>query len=69
MSTKIGRTKLKDISEKYDAIITGSDQVWNLALTDADLAYVLEFTSDNTRKLSYAASLGPEKIELCCSKN
>lgn len=23
MSTKIGRTKLKDISEKYDAIITG----------------------------------------------
>lgn len=64
MSTKIGRTKLKDISEKYDAIITGSDQVWNLALTDADLAYVLEFTSDNTRKLSYAASLGPEKIEL-----
>ena len=30
--------------EKYDAVICGSDQVWNPSCTEGDLSYFLPFT-------------------------
>jgi len=47
----------------YDAIITGSDQVWNLSISGEDTAYLLDFAGDDVKKISYAASLGPIEIE------
>lgn len=42
---------------EYDAFVTGSDQVWNLRLTEGDFNYYLEFASDQKR-FSYAGSFG-----------
>lgn len=47
----------------YSCIITGSDQVWNLAISGCDTTYLLDFADDRTKKVSYAASLGPIEIE------
>lgn len=52
---------------KYDQLVVGSDQVWNVNMFDFDNAYFL--TNYNGYKISYAASLGgteqinvPEKL-------
>lgn len=54
--------ELKKECKKYNNVITGSDQVWNLACTENDDAYFLPFISDEQKKISYAASLGYSKI-------
>lgn len=43
----------------FDAIVVGSDQIWNLAAIDSSLAYFIDF-ADNVIKISYAPSLGPD---------
>lgn len=50
-------TLIKDVVEGYDALITGSDQVWNIKCIDADDAYFLNFT-DSIKKYAYAVSFG-----------
>lgn len=50
--------QLEQLQTRYGAVITGSDQVWNPVLTEADGAYFLEFVKDNRKKHSYAASFG-----------
>ena len=46
-----------DIDE-YDALISGSDQVWNLRWSDGDTVYFQDFHEQNEKKYSYAASFG-----------
>lgn len=43
----------------FDAIVAGSDQIWNLAAIDSSLAYFIDF-ADEVVKISYAPSLGPD---------
>lgn len=43
----------------YDALVCGSDQVWNFDIIDFDTSYMLYFPDYAGRKVSYAASLGP----------
>lgn len=50
--------QLEQLQTRYGVVITGSDQVWNPVLTEADGAYFLEFVKDNCKKHSYAASFG-----------
>ena len=45
----------------YDAIVVGSDQIWNLNITGNDLSFFLPFKS-KAKKYSYAASLGKTDI-------
>ncbi len=52
---------LDNISSKYSAIIVGSDQVWRQSMHSKpsdSYAYYLQFASDNTLRISYAASFG-----------
>ena len=54
--------------DKYSAIITGSDQVWNMSFTKKaegkpTLSYFLNFAGDNTKKISYATSFGASKLD------
>lgn len=52
------------ISEaNFDAIIVGSDQIWNVDCWDFDRSYVLDF-NQKFRRIAYAPSLGshPEKM-------
>ncbi len=46
----------------YDAIVSGSDQVWNPVLTQGDYTYFLPFQK-GARKLSYAASFGKSAFD------
>lgn len=48
--------------DNYDCYIIGSDQVWNLELTNYDLNFFLPFCNDSKKKNSYAASIGVDKI-------
>ncbi|MFR2776306.1 MAG: polysaccharide pyruvyl transferase family protein [Anaerostipes sp.] len=46
------------LTYKYDTIVVGSDQVWNLSITNNDMKYFLCEDNDDAvfRKISYAAS-------------
>lgn len=52
--------QLREANLPYDAIIAGSDQIWNTSCFDFDRAYFLSFASSGVRKIAYAPSMGPE---------
>lgn len=62
---KIYRTssKAKELNEMYDKFIVGSDQVWNPFNNGRDTAYLLDFVSDDTKKISYSSSFGADGID------
>lgn len=50
---------VREIADRYDAVVVGSDQVWNMRLTGNDMTYFLEASLDSGLKaVSYAASFG-----------
>lgn len=50
---------LKGIYDIYDAVVVGSDQVWNPKLTDGDATYFLpQVGAKSLKKIAYAASCG-----------
>ena len=51
------------LNETYDKIIVGSDQIWNLNITDNDFNYLLDFSLDKNKKYSYADSFGKYEIK------
>ena len=50
--------ELKNVADKYDLFISGSDQVWSPLCAANDKTYMLDFVSDSQKKYSYAASFG-----------
>lgn len=56
------KQRMEQISERYDATICGSDQVWNPDITNYDLSYFLDFCGPGTRRISYAPSFGVEEL-------
>lgn len=55
------KDSLPEIKREYDAVIVGSDQVWNLKLTGGDKGFFLENVS-GISKYSYAASFGGKNV-------
>lgn len=49
--------------EKYEVLVCGSDQIWNIRIKDFYDYYMLSF-SDKAKKISYAASMGGVDLEL-----
>lgn len=47
----------------YMYYLVGSDQVWNLDLTNNDKSYFLPFINRNIKKVSYAASFGKNTFD------
>ncbi len=58
----LGDFSIKNKELKYDVIISGSDQILNLKLSDYSFAYYLPF-NDKTYKFSYASSFG--RTDVC----
>lgn len=50
-------------TEKFDAIITGSDQIWNPGCWDFDRCYFADFAF-NGKRIAYAPSLGSNPDEI-----
>lgn len=46
----------------YDIFITGSDQVWNPDCSGNDFTYFLDFVTDDSKKVSFSASIGQYKF-------
>ena len=65
-NTKLNFTKKVDFVnetlETYDVYVSGSDQIWNPKITNGvnslNEKYFLSFAPENTKKISYASSLG-----------
>ena len=55
------RHQLNGIDEKFDIVIAGGDQVWNVRCRDADIAYFLSFVK-KAKKVAYSPSLGARNI-------
>lgn len=53
----LSKPQLKQIRNDYDYIIIGSDQVWNIHITNNDMSYFADFL-DSPKAISYAASCG-----------
>jgi hypothetical protein len=56
------RASLMRFGSAYDAVVCGSDQVWNPGITDTDSSYFLDFCGDHTRRVAYAPSFGVEEL-------
>lgn len=55
--------KLKEANLHYDALIAGSDQIWNaVMMKEINPAYFLQFGNKDALRISYAASIGTEEI-------
>lgn len=48
--------------DRYDAVVVGSDQIWNLNITGNDLNFFLPENTGRMKRFSYAASLGRTDI-------
>lgn len=65
---RISKTKPYDMISivkdppSFDIFMTGSDQCWNPRYMHHDLSMLLNFVSDETPKLAYAASFGSSEI-------
>lgn len=57
LSPKFNEKTIEEANGRYDKFIVGSDQVWNIRLTEGDLRYFLDFVTDDYKKNSYAASI------------
>lgn len=53
--------QLKELEKRYDLVIAGGDQVWNVRVADGSDAFFLNFVN-NVRKVSYSPSLGGTNI-------
>lgn len=60
-SSPLPAEQIEELNDRYDIFVTGSDQVWNLCLPEADERYFLPFASPDKR-ISYAASFGMDEI-------
>lgn len=59
---KYNRINIKSANAKYDVFMIGSDLVWDTRVTNRDFTYMADFAEESKRKISYAASLGYERI-------
>lgn len=51
------------IGDKYDVVVVGSDQVWNVCMSDFDEAFFCDWVK--TQRVAYAPSLGGHDIREC----
>lgn len=55
--------EMKELSDKnFDIVISGSDQIWNITIEDADDSYFLPWVK-KAKKVAYAPSFGSKNIE------
>ena len=49
--------------DSFDAVVAGSDQIWNYNLTNNDWFYFLNYEKQNSKKVAYAGSFGLSSID------
>ncbi len=64
----VSDTDLTEYCRKYDAVIVGSDQVWNYVMSSRVDIYLLSFLNKSQKKIAYAASFGVSSIPFLYKK-
>lgn len=62
LTRKISANRIEQELSKYDLVIYGSDQIWNDSINGNDEVYYGAYV-DNTKRISYAASFGKDKLD------
>ncbi len=60
---KYNKENISQTASKYDAIVVGSDQIWNMSITGNDLSFFCPWDDKNAKKYSYAASFGKTSLQ------
>lgn len=63
LSPPFSYSNKKWFNDTYDCFIAGSDQIWNVLVTNHDKFYFLDFVDNQTKKKTYAASLGRSSFD------
>lgn len=58
VSERFTRDTIKNADNIFDAFLVGSDILWDLKLTNYDLTYFLDFTSNHIKKYAFSTSIG-----------
>lgn len=56
------KKRLQHYARRYDAVVCGSDQVWNPRITNGDTSFFLDFCPKGVRRIAYAPSFALETI-------
>ncbi|MGF7409753.1 polysaccharide pyruvyl transferase family protein [Providencia alcalifaciens] len=56
-------TEITSIPPIYDIYITGSDQTWNTKHTKGDTIFLLSFSPENAKRISFSASIAGSSLE------
>lgn len=56
------RNDLAGIADRYEFIVSGSDQIWNKQWTGGENTYLQDFHDNGRKKVSYAASFGVPQL-------
>ena len=60
----VDSAELRQNPPQADIYMVGSDQTWNLDISgDKASSFFLDFVKDNSKKVTYAASFGKERLE------
>lgn len=63
LSPRMGTVDMARLAQRYDAVVVGSDQVWNADITASDTSYMLPADgAAGPARISYAASIGTSRI-------
>lgn len=58
------KEELISLSNSFDLLVCGSDQIWNPKLHQFDEAYFLSYPEIKTKRMSYAASFGQDNLDV-----
>ncbi len=61
-SRPVNKKTIRSLEKEYDFFLVGSDQVWNCGRVNLEPTYMLDFVTDDRKKISYAASFGISEI-------
>lgn len=61
-SKPVNKKTIRSLEKDYDFFLVGSDQVWNCGRVNLEPTYMLDFLTDDRKKISYAASFGISEI-------
>ncbi|QQO62349.1 polysaccharide pyruvyl transferase family protein [Providencia manganoxydans] len=56
-------TQITNTPPNYDIYITGSDQTWNTKHTRGDTTFLLSFAPNNSKKISFSASIAGDSLD------
>lgn len=62
LTEKCTKKNISEITQDFDELISGSDQIWNPRFVHGDTSFFLDFANENQKCISFASAIGQENI-------